>query len=394
MLETNHSVTITVGGRDLTIETGKLAQQANGAVTAGVGETIVLATAVATDKPRENSDFLPLTCDYREMTSAAGKFPGGYIKREGRPSEKEILTSRLIDRPIRPLFPDGYFNEVQIIATVFSADDTNEPDVLAITAASAALAVSDIPFIGPIATVRVGKIGDEYIVNPTHEQIEKCTINLIMAGSENAVLMVEGHSNFISEEEIITAVQKGHDAIKEIVAGIKELVQKAGKPKTEPELVVVPDEMASKVEEIVSPTLLERMTIKEKKARNDALGELKQEAGLAVLGENPEESEYTQMQVDSAYKSATKKILRNLLMQEGKRIDGRVIDEIRPISIEVSAMPRAHGSALFRRGETQALALATLGSESDEQKQDSLIGEKAKRFMVHYNFPPFSTGEV
>ena len=393
-MNTLNSVTVTVGGRELTIETGKLAKQSNGSVTASVGETIIVATAVTTNKPREGCDFFPLTCDYREMTSAAGKFPGGYIKREGRPTEKEILTSRLIDRPIRPLFPEGYFNEVQIIATVFSADDINESDVIAVTAASAALTISDIPFHGPIAAVRVGKIDDEYIINPTHEQVENCKIDLVMAGSENAVLMVEGHSEFISEEEMIAAVKTGHEAIKEIVVAIKKLAEKAGKPKIEPKLVIVPEEVSSKVDEIVSPTLLDRITIKDKKARNDAISELKEQINLAILGENPEESEYTQMQIDMAYKACTKKLLRNLLIKEGKRIDGRGTDEVRPITIDVASMPRAHGSAIFTRGETQALALATLGSESDEQRQDSLIGEKAKRFMVHYNFPPFSTGEV
>ena len=388
------SITIKVGERDLIIETNKLAKQANGALTARMGDTIVLATAVAADAPREDSDFFPLTCDYREMTSAAGKFPGGYIKREGRPTEKEILTSRLIDRPIRPLFPEGYFNEVQIIATVFSADDVNEPDVIAMTAASAALAISDIPFTGPVGAVRVGKIDDDYIINPTHEQMEKCSIDLVIAGTENAVLMVEGHAKFISEEEMITAVKTGHDAIKNIVAGIKQLVSQCGKEKSKPELIVVPEELINKVNEIVAPSLLEKLTIKEKKARNEALSDLHAQVTSAIVGEKPEESPYSQMQIDMAYKDATKKILRKLLVEEGKRVDGRKVDEIRPISIEVGAMPRAHGSAIFTRGETQALALATLGSESDEQKLDSLVGEKVKRFMVHYNFPPFSTGET
>jgi len=395
---TVRKISVPVGEKEIIIETGKMGRQANGAVTVQCGDTIVFVAATMAE-PRTGIDFFPLTVDYREMTSAAGRFPGGYIKREGRPTEKEILTCRLTDRPIRPMFPKGFFHEVQVIIHVISADDKNDPDVLAIVGASAALAVSDIPFHGPIAAVRVGLKDGEFVVNPDVGLNGDLDLEMVMAGTKDAVSMVEGGASFISEDKLREAIDFGHQAIRKIAAGIEELVAVAGKPKAEPAMVIVSDELREQVRAIMAPDLLERFTIIEKAARNDALSELHAKVRETVLPEVPEgqkapENAPTPKQVSLAIKEVEKDVLRKLALNEGKRIDGRGLNEVRPINIEVALMPRAHGSALFTRGETQALALATLGGESDEQRADTLVGEETKKFMLHYNFPPFCTGEV
>ena len=390
-------VSVPVGDKEIIIETGKMGRQANGAVTVQCGETIVFAAATMA-APRGGVDFFPLTVDYREITSAAGRFPGGYIKREGRPTEKEILTCRLTDRPIRPLFPKGFFNEVQLIIHVISADDKNDPDMLAMVGASAALAVSDIPFDGPIAGVRVGLHAGRLIVNPDIEICDDLELEMVIAGTADAVAMVEGGGNFISEAKLIEAIDFGHEHVRALVAAINELAAAAGKAKIEPELIAVSDELLKKVKAIMAPDLLERLTIKEKQARSDALGELHEKVREELLpqvpeGQEPPEDALTPNQVSLAIREVEKQLLRRLVLDEGRRIDGRGLNEVRPITVEVGVMPRAHGSALFTRGETQALALTTLGGASDEQRADTLVGEESKKFMLHYNFPPFCTGE-
>ena len=397
MNATVQRVSVPVGSKELIIETGKMGRQANGAVTVQCGDTIVFAAATMAE-PRAGIDFFPLTVDYREITSAAGRFPGGYIKREGRPTEKEVLTCRLTDRPLRPLFPKGFFNEVQVIIHVISADDQNDPDVLAIVGASAALAVSDIPFNGPVAGVRVGLRDGELIVNPDIESSNNLELEMVLAGTAEAVTMVEGGAAVVSEAKLLEAISFGHEQVRSIIRGIEELQRAAGKPKIEAELIVVSDELLGKVQDIMGPDLLDRLTIKEKAARSDALGELHEKVREALLpdlpeGQKPPEDAPTPKQVSLAIKEVEKNLLRRLVLDEGRRIDGRGLDEVRPISVEVGIMPRAHGSALFARGETQALALATLGGESDEQRSDTLVGEESKKFMLHYNFPPFCTGE-
>jgi polyribonucleotide nucleotidyltransferase len=389
---------VPVGAKEIIIETGKMGRQANGAVTVQCGETIVFAAATMAE-PRDGVDFFPLTVDYREMTSAAGRFPGGYIKREGRPTEKETLTCRLVDRPLRPLFPDGFFNEVQVIIHVISADDKNDPDVLALIGGSAALAISDIPFEGPAAGVRVGIHNGELIANPDIATFDELELEMVMAGTAEAVMMVEGGARGLSEAKLLEAIDFGHEHVRRIVGAIEELRRLSGKPKIEPALITVPGELHAKVKAIMQPDLLDRLTIKEKAARNEALHVLREKVRAELLpalpeGQQPAEDAPTPMQVDLAIKEVEKELLRSLALNEGRRIDGRGLDEVRPIAIEVAVMPRAHGSALFTRGETQALALATLGGESDEQRADTLVGEESKKFMLHYNFPPFCTGEV
>ena len=395
---TAQRISVPVGSKELIIETGKMGRQANGAVTVQCGETIVFAAATMAEPRVGGGDFFPLTVDYREITSAAGRFPGGYIKREGRPTEKEILTCRLTDRPLRPLFPEGFFNEVQTIIHVISADDKNDPDVLAMVGASAALAVSDIPFDGPIAGVRVGLHNGELVVNPDIAAVDELELEMVMAGTADAVTMVEGGADFVSEAKLLEAIAFGHAEIRKIVAAIEELRSTAGKPKIEPELVTVSDELMEKVQGIMVPDLLDRLTIKQKQTRNEALHELHEKVRTELIpelseGQPPAADAPTPLQVKLAIKQVEKRLLRRLVLEQGKRIDGRGLDEVRPISVEVGVMPRAHGSALFSRGETQALALATLGGESDEQRADTLVGEASKKFMLHYNFPPFCTGE-
>ncbi len=388
-----HSTSIPLGGRDLIIEAGKVAKQASGAVTARYGDTIVLCAVVVAGKPREGLDFFPLTVDYREKTSAAGRFPGGYIKREGRPTEKEILTCRLTDRPLRPLFPKGMLEEVQIVLEVLSADDENDPDVLAGVAASAALTISNIPFDGPIGMVKVGLVDENLVINPTHQQMESSLLDMVVAGTEDAVTMVEGWAKFVSEETFLEAIEFAHEEIKKIARGIKEFREKCGKPKGAHELISVPEELMAKVEELVGAEILAAITTPEKTERNEATAALKERLMTELIGEE-ENPPYSEAQIKMAFKDIQQKRLRALMLDEGRRADGRGLLDIRPISTEVGLLPRTHGSALFTRGETQALTTLTLGTVSDQQRADTLTGERTKRFMLHYNFPPYCVGEV
>ena len=383
-------VTITWGGRTLTLETGRLAKQANGAVLVTYGESVVLVSAVTSRTPREGRDFFPLTVDYQEMTYAAGKIPGGFFKREGRPSEKEVLTSRFIDRPLRPLFPKNYFNDVQIIATVLSADSENNPDILAIIGASAALEISDIPFYGPIAGTRVGRINGQLTINPSFESMKDSDLEIIVAGSEEAVVMVEGGANILPEDEVLEAIMFGHRSMQEVIALQKELRKRVGKTK-----IVVPEEsidsdLVAQVEQRAADRMRAALAIAAKQERNNTLHDVVTETIESLLPEHEEKKG----QIRSILDSIEKRIIREQITRDKKRIDGRSFTDIRSISCDVDVLPRTHGSALFTRGETQALVSTTLGTSADEQRIDALIGEMKKSFMLHYNFPPFSVGEA
>ena len=383
-------VTITWGGRTLTLETGRLAKQANGAVLVTYGESVVLVSAVTSRTPREGRDFFPLTVDYQEMTYAAGKIPGGFFKREGRPSEKEVLTSRFIDRPLRPLFPKNYFNDVQIIATVLSADSENNPDILAIIGASAALEISDIPFYGPIAGTRVGRINGQLTINPSFESMKDSDLEIIVASSEEAVVMVEGGANILPEDEVLEAIMFGHRSMQEVIALQKELRKRVGKTK-----IVVPEEsidsaLIAQVEQRAADRMRAALAIAAKQERNNTLHDVVTETIESLLPEHEEKKG----QIRSILDSIEKRIIREQITRDKKRIDGRSFTDIRSISCDVDVLPRTHGSALFTRGETQALVSTTLGTSADEQRIDALIGEMKKSFMLHYNFPPFSVGEA
>jgi polyribonucleotide nucleotidyltransferase len=385
-----HTRNVTIGRRTISIETGRLAKQADGAVIVRSGDTMVLVTACAAANPREGIDFLPLTVDYREYTYASGRIPGGFFKREGKPSEKEVLTSRLIDRPIRPLFPSGWRYETQIIAFVLSADEENDSDVLAITGASAALAIASVPFTRTIAGVRVGLVDGEYVINPTFEQRRHSRLDLIVAGSKEAIVMVEAGAKEVSEEEMVQALEQAHAAIKTIVAEIDALAAEAGKKKTEVKKREIPADVASEVEATVSGPLADAMRIKDKLENYG-----KVDAVLAdLLAGIPETEPERRADAKAVFKGLKEKVMRDEALERGKRLDGRAFDEIRPITIEVGVLPRTHGSAVFTRGETQALVTATLGTAEDQQKIETVDGEYWKRFMLHYNFPPFSIGEV
>ena len=388
-----YSKEIEIEGKKLVIETGKIAKQADGAVTVRYGDTMILATVVAADSVRENADFFPLTVDYREKVSAAGRIPGGYIKREGRPTEKEILTCRLIDRPIRPLFPDGFYNEVQVMSSVLSADGENDPDVLAMIGASAALAVSDIPFEKPIGAARVGMIDGEYVINPTLTQLEDSTMNIVVAGTKEGICMVEGESHNISETTLLEAIYFAHGYIKQFVDLQIELKDVCGKEKRDvsAQLVKVDETLYAEVSNLVNSKIEEVINIPQKLKRQDALGVLKGEVIEAIV-EKYEEA-YTELQIKQAFTKVEKSTIRKMILEKGVRSDGRGFKDIRPIACEVGLLPRTHGSALFTRGETQSLVMTTLGSPGDEQRYEGLAGELAKTFMLHYNFPPFSVGE-
>jgi polyribonucleotide nucleotidyltransferase len=384
------SLTADLGGRPLSIQTGKVAKQASGSAVLQYGETIVLVTVVSSNDQRSGTDFLPLSVEYQEKIYAAGRIPGNYFRREiGRPSEKETLTARLIDRPIRPLFPKDYFNEIQVIATVLSMDQENDPDILAMIGASTALEISDIPFAGPIAAVRVGRIDGELKINPPISQWEECDINIIVAGSKTGVVMVEGGGNIVSEKEMLDAVFFGHEAIQPVIDLQSKLKESIGKPKR----VIVPpekdQELIEKLENIAKTKIREAVLIPTKIERNTALRELKSEI-FESLGEDYAERK---SEVYDILNTIQKTVCRDLVLKEGRRIDGRKFDEVRPITCEAGLLPRPHGSALFTRGETQVLAVLTIGSGRDEQRIETLQGENIRRFMLHYNFPPFSVGE-
>ena len=383
-------VEIELGGRKLSIETGWMAKLADGAATVQYGDTVVLVTAVASKQAREGVDYLPLFVDYREKTYAAGKIPGGFFKREGRPSEKEILTARLIDRPLRPLFPSGFRNEVQIMAIVLSADGENDPDILAVIGASAALGLSDIPMVEPVGAVRVGRQGGEFILNPTHTQVEEGELDLVVAGTKNGINMVEGGASEVSEEVIQEAILFGHQAVRQIIGEIEQLVEMAGKERRTIKLFQVEEEIKSKVAEFVGERITAVTNIADKKER-EKLRDVIVEETLAHLAETYPDKE---PEIKAALEEIEKKEVRRRIIKGDNRIDGRTRSEIRPISCQVGMLPRTHGSAIFTRGQTQSLVVITLGTAHDEQTLDELRGESSKSFMLHYNFPPFSVGEI
>ena len=385
-----HKLQVDFGGRPFSIETGKVAKQANGSVLVQYGETVVLVTAVASEKKREGLDFLPLTVNYLEMTYAAGKIPGGFFKREGRPSDRETLISRFIDRPLRPLFPKGYQNETQIIATVLSADQNNDPAILGMIGASTALSISDIPFAGPIAGAKVGRIEGEYVLNPTLEELDLSDIDLFVAGSEDAIIMVEGSAKEVKEEEILEAILFGHQALLPVIEIQKRLKAEAGLEAARLEIPQPEEALYEKVSAFAQAGLREVIQITEKTKRKKSLEEILEQ----TLQETGAEDEASHRAVKSAFEQLNRKLLRRYVVEQKRRIDGRSLSEIRPISCEVGILPRTHGSALFTRGETQVLAVVTFGTSEDEQKIDSLTGETYKSFMLHYNFPPFCVGEV
>jgi polyribonucleotide nucleotidyltransferase len=379
-----------VNGTSLSFETGKYAKQADGAVIVRMGDSVVLVTACASPNPREGIDFLPLTVDYKEYTYASGRIPGGFFKREGKPSEKEVLTSRVIDRPIRPLFPAGWRNESQIIALVLSADANYDPDVLAISGASAALALSSIPFQKTIAGVRVGQVDGQYVINPTYEQRRKSTFDLVMAGSKDAIVMVEAGAKEVSEEDMVQGLEAGHAAIKRIVETIDALAKDAGKSKREVAKKDYDPVFYREVEEKVMIPLADAMRMRDKLANYGSVDQVLSE----LVGSLPDDEVGRKVEAKAIFKELKEKVLRDEVLEKGVRLDGRKFDQIRPIWSEVSVLPRVHGSAVFTRGETQALVTVTLGTSDDQQKIETVEGEVYRRFMLHYNFPPFSVGEV
>jgi polyribonucleotide nucleotidyltransferase len=379
-----------IGSQTLSIETGRLARQADGAVVVRLGDTMVLVTACHAANPREGIDFLPLTVDYREYTYASGRIPGGFFKREGKPTEKEVLTSRLIDRPIRPLFPSGWRYETQVIALVLSADTENDSDVLAITGASAAIAFSEIPFHATIAGVRVGLIDGQYLVNPTYEQRKRSKIDLVVAGSRQAIVMVEAGAKEATEEEMVGALEAAHAAIREIVDGIDAMAREVSRAKLQIQKKEIGHDFYREVEERVYVPLSEAMRIRGKLENYDRVDQVLEE----LIASLPEGEVERRVEAKAIFKELKEKVLRDEILERGARLDGRRFDEIRPITIEVGVLPRTHGSTVFTRGETQALVTATLGTAEDQQKIEMVDGEIYKRFMLHYNFPPFSVGEV
>jgi len=384
------SITINWGGRPLTFEAGQLAKQANGAILARYGESVVIVTAVTSKKPREGIDFFPLSVDYQEMTYAAGKIPGGFFKREGRPNEREILVSRFIDRPLRPLFPEGYRNDVQIIATVLSADDENDPDVLAISAASAALEISDIPFSGPIGGVRVGCIDGQFLINPPLGRMAESQCDIIVAGSREAVVMVEGSAQCISEQQLLEAVMFGHEHIQAVIKAQEELKAKIGKPKLAVPAQATDPELVSKVRQLAEGPIAAALALSGKQNRNNALYDVAAATLEQLSAAHPE----AESEIRAALAAIEEELIRRMILKENRRIDGRGPRDIRPISCDVAVLPRTHGSALFTRGETQALVATTLGTAEDEQRIESVVGDGTKAFMLHYNFPPFCVGEA
>src|ERR1700720_522190 len=387
------SVTVNLaGGKQISFETGKLAKQAHGAAVVRLGENVVLATATANPDPREGIDFFPLTVDYREYTYAGGRIPGGFIKREGRPSEREILTSRQIDRPVRPLFPEGFRCETQVIAFVLSADTENDPDVAGINGASAALTISDIPFNGPIGAVRVGLVSGQFIINPTYSEMRDSLINIMVVGTADGIVMIESGAKEVKEETVVDAIEFAHTEIKKICASINDLRKKAGKPKREVTAPEFDERYYDDLKSRVGADLTDRLdTEKHPKAESYTLVRELKKVLVAAL---PEEDEAAQSKVKTYYEILRERIFREAVINQKRRPDGRAFDQIRTISIEVGVLPRTHGSAIFTRGETQALVTTTLGTSDDMHRLEVFEGEAKKRFMLHYNFPPFSVGEV
>jgi polyribonucleotide nucleotidyltransferase len=386
---TPHTVQMKINNTSLTIETGKVAKQADGSVVVRCGGTVVLSTAVASRTAMEGRDFLPLTVEYRERAYAGGRIPGGFFKREGRPDEKETLTCRLIDRPLRPLFPKGFRNEIQIINLVISADNENDPDILAMIGSSAAMSLSGIPFSGPVGAVRVALVDGKLVANPTYKQVAASPLELVMAGNEDAILMVESGGKEIAEEQMLEALAFGHERCKELTRIQKDLVARAAKPRWVFEPAGADPALQARVKELASAKVGQALSVHEKQARAKALDAIFEEIFSAVGGD-----ETQRPKVREAFEKVEKSEVRRLIVDKGIRVDGRSVKEVRPIWSEVEYLPRAHGSALFTRGETQALVSATLGTKDDEQKIESFEGNGYRRFMLHYNFPSFSTGEV
>lgn len=390
-----HTVEIDLGGKKITLETGKWAKQANGSVVVRSGDSVVLVTACAAAAPKPNAAFFPLTVDYREYTYAAGRYPGGFIKREGRPSEKEILTCRMIDRPIRPLFPEGYMCETQIIALVMSADAEADPSPLGMAGAGAALAISDVPFYHVVASVRVGLVDGKYVANPTYAEVEKSKLSIIVAGTKEGLTMVEAGANEASEEEVLKAIEFGHESCRKVIAGIEELQKLAGKPKREFKVAEINKALAAKLDKAFRTELTDALdTTKygklESYAKVDALHAKAVEIAVAEGGDDAAQAE-----AGDLFDRLKERIFRDEMLKARRRPDGRKFNEIRKITLESSVLPRVHGSALFTRGETQALVTTTLGTKDDEQRIELLNApDGAKRFMLHYNFPPFSVGET
>jgi polyribonucleotide nucleotidyltransferase len=385
-------VTAQIGPHHISIETGKIAKLADGAVIVQSGDTVVLASAVSATAIKEGQDFFPLTVDYREKAAAAGKFPGGYFKREGRPTEKETLTSRMIDRPLRPLFPHGYFYDTQIISILLSADGQNDPDILAINGASAALCVSDIPFAGPIGAVRVGRVNGQFVVNPTHNERQESDLDLIYVGLENDVIMIEGAANEVPEEEFVKALEFAHSHAREMIRIQKELAAQVARAKREMPLLQVRPELLEIAYEVAGNRIEQALYTEGKVARAKAIEALREDVKVAILDKQPEADAFS---ISQAFDYVQKKAFRINILDKQKRVDGRGYQDLRPISCEVSVLPRAHGSAIFQRGETQALTLATLAPIEEAQMLDAYGGgEQSKRFILHYNFPPFSVGET
>ena len=385
-------VTAQIGGNEISIETGKIARLADGAVIVNCGDTTVIVCAVSATVVKEGQDFFPLTVDYREKAAAAGKFPGGYFKREGRPTEKETLTSRMIDRPLRPLFPKGYFYDTQIISILLSADGQNDPDILALNGASAALSISDIPFAGPIGAVRVGRVNGQFVANPTHDERAQSDLDLVYVGTENDVIMIEGSAKEMPEAEFVKALEFAHGHAREMIRIQKELAAMVGKPKRDAELLKVDQGMLDIAYRLAGDRIQEALYTEGKMARAKAVDALREEVKTAILEKHPDANAFA---IAQAFDYVQKKAFRVSTLEKQKRVDGRGYGDLRPISCEVGVLPRAHGSAIFQRGETQALALATLAPIEEAQMIDAYGGgEQSKRFILHYNFPPFSVGET
>ena len=390
----SEKVTAQLGDKQIIIETGKLAKQADGSVTVQLGETIVLVAAVAATKAKEGQDFFPLTVDYREKAAAAGKFPGGYFKREGRPTEKEILTSRLIDRPIRPLFPRGWYNEVQVQSIVLSADGENDPDMLSLVGASAALLVSDIPWDGPLGAVRIGRINGKFIANPTHAEMAESDVDIVYVGNATDIVMFEGSAKEITDADFNAALKFGQEACLPLIEAQKQLASKGAKKKRNITLNVVPEEILTAAKQLAGDRIVPALLTHGKLARESAVKAVTDDVAKKLVEKFGAEK-VTEFVLKDAFYYIQKEAVRGLIMKENKRLDGRGLEDVRPISSEVGILPRAHGSALFSRGETQAVTLATLGTSEDAQEFDSYTGgENEKKFILHYNFPYFSVGET
>ncbi len=383
---------LTLGDKTLTFETGMIARQANGAVMLHCGETTLFSTACASAKPLEDVDFLPLRVDYQEKFSSAGKTLGGFIKREGRPTEREILVSRLIDRPLRPMFEDGYYHEIQVLSYVYSYDNVNKPDVLGICAASAALTISDIPLIKPIGAVRVGMVNGKFVINPSEEELEKSVLDLVLAGTHEAILMIEGYCDFLTEEQVVDAIAFGHSAIQKICETLTAWRDEIGKEKNRGTLAHIPEALIQEIKEESYSELEKAFQISHKQTREMEIANIQTSLEEKILGK--EDKKYSQKDFNRAFKSVTSAIMRKMVTETKKRIDGRGLEEVRPLYMENGLLPRTHGSALFTRGETQSIAVCTLGSEAMGQRFETLHGEGIQRFYMQYFFPPFSVGEV